>query len=432
MSGFRALIPCLVAALMGTASCGRTQAPANPAPAPTDPAKGAASSEASTGPAAPGEPAGKTDNAVAAGEAGKAGAQAEAGKEPQAEASGEAGKTEEERPAQGAEASPEADRARKTRQLASEHAPAPGEPVVAWTEGKKVFRPDFESYVARLPVFQKRELASLEKKRELLLNYIKFDTLADLAVKEGLDRDPDVLLAARTEMVKKYIQKKFGEDVKVDVSESEIVQQYERDISMYNKPERVRVSHILLPDRVQAQNVLQELKSVLASPDTSTRQVFRDFVRKYSVDEATNSRGGDLLFFSRDGQVDGSEVKVDPAVVSAAFAMQNIDQISDVIEGKDGFHILTLMNRREKVEKPLESVREDIRQNIAREKLDRDRREFMDTLVDFSAWQVEAGELNKVVVEDVPPSPAAVKERVDSIKAPGKEAPATKEGEQVQ
>jgi len=327
------------------------------------------------------------------------------------------------------EASPEAERARTTRQLASEHAPAPGEPVVAWTEGRKVYRLDFESYLARLPAFQRRELASLEKRREILFNYIKFDTLADLARAEGLDKDPDVLLAARTEMVKKFIQKKFGEDATADVSDDEIKAQYDRDFLMYNKPERVRVSHIVLSDRVRAQTVLKELRAVLASPDTSTRQVFREFVRKHSEDAATNQRGGDLLFFSREGQVDGSEVRVDPAVVAVAFAMQNTDQVSEVVEGKDGFHILMLMNRREKVEKPLESVREDIRQNIAREKLDRSRREFMDKLVDFATWQVEVLELNKVTVEDVPPAPSAVKERVDSIKHKGKEESAPGKGE---
>ncbi|MBM4355194.1 MAG: hypothetical protein FJ109_15660 [Deltaproteobacteria bacterium] len=282
-----------------------------------------------------------------------------------------------------------------------------------------MYRQDFESYIARLPMFQRRELASLDRKREMLHNYIKFDTLAELAAREGLAQDPDVLLAARTEMVKKYIQKKFGEDASVPVSDEEIKAQYDRDSLMYNKPERVRVAHILLSNKARAQAVLKELKGVLASPDTSTRQVFREFVRKHSEDEATNSRGGDLLFFSREGQVDGSELLVDSAVVSAAFAMQNIDQVSDVVEGKDGFHILLLMNRREKLEKPLESVRDDIRENIVREKLDRDRREFMDKLVDFATWQVEVVELNKVKVEDVPPPPAAVKERVDSIK--GKE-----------
>jgi peptidyl-prolyl cis-trans isomerase C len=432
----------LAVALLVAVSCGKGEAPSG---TPTqaggkasaeaagaqgsDPSKPAVTPEKAAGTAQP-----AAAGAAAAGSAETAGSAAEKAAEGPAGASPDPGKDEAAGKAgqpgpNGPSGTPESERERATRQLASEHAPAPGEPVVAWTEGRKVYRPDFESYLGRLPVFQKRELASLEKKRELLLNYIKFDTLADLAKKEGLDQDPDVLLAARTEMVKKYIQKKFGEDAKIDVAEDEIKAHYERDGLMYNKPERVRVSHILLPDRVQAEKVLQELKGVLASPDSSTRQAFREFVRKYSTDEATNSRGGDLLFFSREGQVDGSEVKVDPAVVSAAFAMQNIDQVSDVVEGKDGFHILMLMNRREKVEKPLDSVREDIRQNIAREKLDVMRREFMDKLVDFSVWQVEVVELNKVVVEDVPPSPAAVKERVDSIQSKGKEESAPPKAE---
>lgn len=303
-------------------------------------------------------------------------------------------------------------------------APAPGEGVVAWSRDLRIDAETFRVYLSRLPTFQRRECSSLEKKKELLKKLIQFETLAEIARKEGMADDPEVLLAAKTEMVKKLLHVKFGDPMAVKVSEEEIAARYERDRNAYNKPEKVRASQIFIKDRAVAERVLKELKKRLSIARTNTRAIFREFVRKYSEDPVTKQRGGDMLFFSRSG-VESGEDKVDRAVAEAAFSMHNIDQVSGLIRGEEGYHILLLTDRRERVEKPLSEVREEIKSAIAMEKLDANRRAFIESVVDFNAWKIELRELDKVEIE-FEPAAQRIKARVDSIK--GKEKPKLKEG----
>lgn len=295
------------------------------------------------------------------------------------------------------------DKRKKEELITSANAPGPGEEVVAWSEKGRISKEEFERYLSRVPPFQRREYASLEKKIDLLKNLIKFDTLAGLARQEGLDADPDVLLALKTEMVKKLLQNKFGPDARVEVSEEQIRHRYEKDYTRYNKPARARASHIFIQDRKKAAQIHEELLKNIAVPGANTRKIFREFVRRYSQDEETKKRGGDLLFFSKD-EVERGEKKIDPAVVEAVFAMQNTDQPSAPIKGKKGYHIVLLTNKRDPVSRTFEEARQEITDNIQRETLDKQRREFMENVVNFDAWHFETQMLQQIVVEGDPSS----------------------------
>ncbi len=303
---------------------------------------------------------------------------------------------------------------RKREELLSPEAPDGSEAVVAWAGEQRIYTADFESYVRRLPPAQRREYSSLEKKQDLLRNLIKFNTLANKAKESGYAEDPDVLLAMKTEMVKKYLQKQFGEDALVAVDDGAVEARYEEHFRRYNKPARVRASHILIAEEREAGRVLDELKKEIAVPGNSTRKVFREFVRKYSEDVATSERGGDLLFFAVDGKRDGAQA-LDPKVAQAAFAMQNVNQVSSVIVGDSGFHILLVTNRRDEVKKSLDDVRESIRESLSRERKDAARKEFMAGLVDFEEWHIEARLLDEVQVDAMPNS-TDMKARMESIR----------------
>ncbi len=303
---------------------------------------------------------------------------------------------------------------RKRDNLLSAQAPKGTENVVAWSGEQRIFVEDFDHYVKRMPPAQRREFSSLEKKQEMVRNMIIFYTLAQEAQAAGMDKDPEVLLAMQTEMVKKLLQERFGEGAPVVVDDAMVAARYQEHFSMYNKPARVRASHILLADKAEAEKVYAELKREIEVPGNSTRKVFREFVRKYSTDTGTVERGGDLLFFAADGSRDGGP-NLDPALAQAAFLVQNINQVSRVIKSEQGYHILLITNRREEVARPLEEVKESIRENLAREQREKLRREFMDKLVDFDQWHIDSQILDAIEVESAPSQPS-LKARMDSIK----------------
>ena len=274
---------------------------------------------------------------------------------------------------------------------------------MAWNDKRKIFADELTRYLARIPAHQLREYASLEKKTDLLKNLIRLEVLAEMAIKEGLDKDPDVLLAMKTEMVKKYLMTQFNDEKKVTVSDEEIKAAYDKNVSIYNKPTKVRASQIKFKDKAKADQVLIELRAELEKPGAEAKRLFREFAKKYSEDDVSRRRGGDLLYFTKDGKTDGNSV-LDMAVVNAAFMMQNPDQVSEVVQGADAWYIVSMTSRREGVEKSIDEVKETIRSELAQEKLEAMRRQFTQNLVNFDEWYLEADEIDKVIVEGMPAS----------------------------
>lgn len=306
------------------------------------------------------------------------------------------------------------DRKMKEELVISANAPEPGEAILAWSDKGRISTANYERYLARVPAFQRREYGSIEKKMELLKNLIKFETLARMAIAEGLDKDPDVLLALQTEMVKKLLQKKFGAEAVAEVSEEQIKQRYEKDYAQYHKPARARASHLLISDRKTADDVYAQMQEAVAKAGTNPRKVFREFVRKYSEDKKTSKRGGDLLFFSRE-EVERGEKKIDQAVVEAAFAMETTGQVSAPVKGASGYHLVMLTNKRDAVDRSLAEVHDAIADTMRREILEKRRREFMENVVDFDQWHFETRVLQQINVEGDPNS-HDVQDRVDSIR----------------
>ncbi len=94
--------------------------------------------------------------------------------------------------------------------------------------------------------------------------------------------------------------------------------------------EYVHAAHILLGSEAEARRVLQQLRNGAR---------FDALARTLSLDESTRATGGDLGWFTRNGQtVLWSEIE------EAAFALQP-GEISDVVRSPVGFHIITVIER---------------------------------------------------------------------------------------
>jgi peptidyl-prolyl cis-trans isomerase C len=83
-------------------------------------------------------------------------------------------------------------------------------------------------------------------------------------------------------------------------------------------------------------------------------------------------------------------------VESAAFALAEVGEISDVIESPYGFHILKLLGRRAPTVLPFEQVRERILDDLQAKYRDRAVREWMDRVSPESASQVDPQTLERM------------------------------------
>ena len=140
---------------------------------------------------------------------------------------------------------------------------------------------------------------------------------------------------------------------KLKVKEREIRRYYKKYSDNYVIPPEIKARHILLkivPDApekvmVEKREVLKKLLEKLKTGET-----FEDLAKKHSED-GTSEEGGDLGWF-RPGEMV-------PAFEDAAFSLE-IGQVSEIVQTPFGLHLIKIDDRKEKVVKSLENVRDQI------------------------------------------------------------------------
>ena len=139
----------------------------------------------------------------------------------------------------------------------------------------------------------------------------------------------------------------------VDVTEEDIEQYYEENQNSYREEEERRVSHILIEfgdDKEAARARAEDIKSRL-----SEGAEFAQLAEERSDDTFSAENGGDLEYISRD--------MMDPAFDEVAFTLEE-GGISDVVETEFGFHLIKLTDIKAEQVTPLADVKADIRERL--------------------------------------------------------------------
>jgi peptidyl-prolyl cis-trans isomerase D len=157
----------------------------------------------------------------------------------------------------------------------------------------------------------------------------------------------------------------------VSVSDREVERYYEQNVFRYETEDQVGASHILFktgPDKDEAA-VRKQAEAVLAQAKAGAD--FAELARQYSEDTSAQN-GGDLGFFGRGQMV--------PEFEAAAFALLE-GEVSDLVRSTYGFHIIKSNGRQAAFVRPLDAVRDEIRNTLTQEKA----RAKMEEAVDSAA-----------------------------------------------
>ncbi len=175
--------------------------------------------------------------------------------------------------------------------------------------------------------------------------------------------------------------------------------QYDSQRDQYEIGEQVRARHILLkmsPDATDEEKEARRKEAVDIRKRAVDGEDFGALAKEFSED-STASAGGDLGFFAR-GVMTG-------AFEEAAFALEP-GAISDLVETQFGIHIIKLEEKNPARTRPLDEVRDEVRQAIRK----RESRKFtlqrvedaFEKLLDGGTFAEIAGEYG-VSVEESPP-----------------------------
>jgi peptidyl-prolyl cis-trans isomerase D len=162
------------------------------------------------------------------------------------------------------------------------------------------------------------------------------------------------------------------------VSEDEIKAAYEARASEYRVEEQRRASHVLVKTKEEAEKIRADL---LKNPNR-----FAELAKKHSQDPGSAEKGGDLEWFSRGMMVKPFE--------DAVFKLGQ-DEIG-LVQSEFGFHVVRLTGVKPGKARPLAEVREELAEQLARQK---GARKFLEAAESFNNMVYEQSESLKPAAE---------------------------------
>ena len=135
----------------------------------------------------------------------------------------------------------------------------------------------------------------------------------------------------------------------VHVSDSDVKAYFDKNHTLFDKPDQVRARHILVADSNTANTVLAKLKSG-GSWDALAKQ--------YSTDPSSKDKGGELGFFGRGQMVAPFQ--------EAAFTAK-VGQIVGPVKSPFGYHIIQVEEKKPALKASFASTKDQIKQQLTQQ-----------------------------------------------------------------
>jgi len=262
--------------------------------------------------------------------------------------------------------------------------------ILATVDGMPVGSEEFETAASRVSPEDGKEL-SLEERREVLDRLVNDKVLYVEALRRGLDKDPKV----QKVMVNTLLRDEVYANVRnSDFSDEELRAYYEANKEDFVVPEKVQIKRVLIRitddrDAEAARTLCEDVRGQLA-PEPKT--LFKDIATKYSEDPYRR-RGGDVGFVSVDGKPG-----LDQDIVSKAFEL-DLEQMSECFESADGYNILYIANKRERVERTFQQMKGSVLRKVKNDKLKEMYESYVASLKDTASISINEDKLAAVEVE---------------------------------
>lgn len=278
-----------------------------------------------------------------------------------------------------------------------------------------ITREEFVAEMERRGGLRPGQYQSVDQRRSLLNEMIIRTALVDAARRDGFDERPEVARAMDAILVSRYQQSRL-EPLRdsVEVSPSEVRAYYEGRADDYSVPARKRIAmiHVVVPEnaadeaRDRARERAEDALKAIGDLETGVPH-FGDVARRFSDDQASRYRGGVIGWISEEPV----RPRFDTAVAEAAADLEAPGETTGIVEGKDGFYIVRLVQRESRQERSLEQLAPGIRQHIRREKLRAVERRFLDEQLARANPEIDEAALAEIQPltdeEARPPTPPA-------------------------
>jgi hypothetical protein len=201
--------------------------------------------------------------------------------------------------------------------------------------------------------------------RDLRDDQVRFELLARAAVNRQLDRDPEVIDAARQVMVRKLLQQDLGPTAADQAAaDAQARAYYTEHRSNWRLPEKRRFAQIELAHtaagRSQAQGLIERMRRHHDLPQT-----FAAMAQKLSRDTTTRAHGGEEPFSTFDEVAKGFGSTFATAVFAHDIAEAPATLLLQPIETARGWHVVCVLSRREALVRSFDEVKDIIEARLA-------------------------------------------------------------------
>lgn len=237
-------------------------------------------------------------------------------------------------------------------------------PVLAVVNGKPITQSEFDVRWAELPESRQVRYQREGGKKKFLDDMIVRELLLQEARRLGLDQTTEVRERAQRFQEQLALDELVREMAKThgQVTQEEMEAYYMAHSSAVLATEHIRASQIIVPTAMQALEVKKQLE---AGAD------FAKLAQKFSTDQATKFRGGDLGPYRKGAA---------PPEIEAAILTQNPGAVSEPIQVPAGFALVKVTSRDPLDARSAHVARERLMQELSAEKRRKQFEEFLATL----------------------------------------------------
>jgi len=248
-------------------------------------------------------------------------------------------------------------------------APAPAKDKVLATVGKdKITEESVFAPLAMMPPQFRSRYETPDGKKKLFERAVQMSLLSQEARKLNIDKKEDVARRIK-EMADQFIvQELTKQEVmdKITVTDNEMLQYYNQNKASFAKDEKVRVNLIMFDVKDNATQQVKDEKKNLADQALARIKKGEDFeavAKEVSQDMRTKNRGGNAGLFARGKRID----LYGEAFEKQAFSLP-LTTVSDVFQGKNGYYIIKVMEKKPQEQETFEEVKQRIERTLKTEK----------------------------------------------------------------
>ncbi len=219
--------------------------------------------------------------------------------------------------------------------------------VFAKIGNREITSEDLQFFLQNVDPKVATQFSSPEGIKQLIAQLAEQELFYLDAIDKGFDKEQDYLQEVekvKVNLLKQYALSKFLKSV--TINEIEAKKFYNENKEIFNEPESVKASHILVQDETTANKILAEIEE---------GKKFEDAAKEYSICPSKAS-GGDLGFFSKGKMVSEFE--------TAAFSLNKGEITKAPVKTQFGYHIIKLTGRRAAMDLTFSEAEEKVKSEL--------------------------------------------------------------------